>query len=71
LAELQFREKPDVILTYSESKRPIQQVQCRDRWTGCCLNKDCWAFQNINGYYYCAKNGLPTNPTLHENEASK
>jgi hypothetical protein len=33
----------------------IQCVQCADRWSGNCLNKDCWAFQNINGKYCCTK----------------
>jgi len=55
LAELQLREKHDAISTYSASKRPIQEAQCRNRWTVNCLNKDCWAFQNINGYYHCKK----------------
>ena len=55
LAQITNIEQPDVIFL-----RPcIQSVQCRDRWSGKCLNKDCWAFQNINGNYCCAKDGLP------------
>lgn len=37
----------------------VQEVQCRDRWTGDCLNRDCCAFQNIDGNHYCVKDGLP------------
>ena len=55
LAQITNIEQPTVIFRRSR----IQSVQCRDRWSGKCLNKDCWAFQNINGNYCCAKDGLP------------
>ena len=49
-------EQPCVVF---QLRRRVQEVQCRDRWTGDCLNKDCWAFQNIDGNHYCVKDGLP------------
>jgi hypothetical protein len=60
MAQLEFK-KP-IGLNELEFKRRIQQVPCRDRWTGRCLNQECWSFQNVNGDYYCIKDGLPANP---------
>jgi hypothetical protein len=65
LARLEL-EKPTIVTNQNvvdntniiTNRRRIQEVQCCDRWTGKCLNEDCWAFQNVNGNYFCTKNCL-------------
>jgi hypothetical protein len=39
-------------------EKKIQLVQCPDRWSTHCLNKNCWAFKNVNGRYCCSSNRL-------------
>ncbi|WNZ29098.1 MAG: hypothetical protein IAX21_10790 [Candidatus Bathyarchaeota archaeon] len=46
---------PELEVSMNFGNRRIQEVQCEDRWRTGCLNKNCHAFKNINGYHYCIR----------------
>jgi len=60
MATLQIDEKSafsthEIEVRYDLARRKIQDVPCSDRWIGGCINKNCPAFRNVKGYYFCIR----------------
>ncbi|MEJ2240861.1 MAG: hypothetical protein P8Y18_01780 [Candidatus Bathyarchaeota archaeon] len=53
MARLEIEKPADIVAI---NRRRIQEAQCCDRWTGKCINEDCWAFQKVDGDFFCSKN---------------
>jgi hypothetical protein len=51
LAQIKIIERPNS----NFHREIVHPVQCSGQWSVDCLNNDCWALQNINGYYCCEK----------------
>lgn len=59
MAELLDKKSLESELGFNVFDRRIQNVQCIDRWTKGCQNRECTAFKNENGDYYCIRKDMP------------